>query len=102
MRVGVFLLGLTFVALGLALSVLPGPFTIPFVLLGLVVWALEFAWAERWLDRARRQSRTAWADAKAHPWRAGLVTSGGILLLVVGLVLMSRYDLLNHAKSVIS
>ncbi|MDX6216108.1 MAG: hypothetical protein QOG99_1692 [Frankiales bacterium] len=101
-RVGVFLLGLAFIALGLALSVLPGPFTIPFVLLGLVVWALEFAWAERWLDRARRQSRSAWEDAKAHPWRAGLVTGGGILLLVVGLVLMSRYDLLNHAKSVIS
>lgn len=101
-RVSVFLLGLAFILLGLALSVLPGPLTIPPVLLGLVIWALEFAWAERWLDRARRQALEAWDAAHAHPWRAGLVTGGGLALLVVGLLLASKYELVDHAKSVLS
>ena len=101
-RVSVFLLGLAFILLGLALSVLPGPLTIPPVLLGLVIWALEFAWAERWLDRARRQALEAWDAAQAHPWRAGLVTGGGLVLLVVALVLASKYELMDHAKSVLS
>ncbi len=98
-RVAVFLLGLALIALGLVLSVLPGPFTIPFVLLGLVVWALEFAWAERWLEKAKGQAHDAWDDAKAHPLKAGLVTGGGILVLVAALVLASRFDLVDHAKS---
>lgn len=98
-RVAVFLAGLFFVLLGLALSVLPGPLTIPFVLLGLVIWAAEFAWAERLVDRARNQAREAWEAARAHPWRAGLVTGGGVVLLVVGLVLASRYELLDRARS---
>jgi drug/metabolite transporter (DMT)-like permease len=95
----VFLIGLFFILLGLALSVLPGPLTIPPVLLGLVIWAAEFAWAERLVDRAKRQAQEAWEAARAHPWRAGLVTGGGVVLLVVGLVLASRYDLLDRATS---
>lgn len=98
-RVAVFLLGLFFILLGLALSVLPGPLTIPPVLLGLVIWAAEFAWAERLVDRAKKQAREAWSAARAHPWRAGLVTGGGVVLLVVALVLASRYELVDHARS---
>ena len=101
-RVVVFCLGLFFILLGLALSVLPGPLTIPFVLLGLVIWAAEFAWAERLVDRARGQAQDAWDAARAHPWRASLVTGGGIVLLVVALVLASRYDLLDRAKSLVT
>lgn len=101
-RVTVFLLGLFFILLGLALSVLPGPLTIPPVLLGLVIWSLEFAWADRWVSRARAQAEQAWEAAKAHPWRAGLVTGGGILLLVVGLVLASKYELLDRAKALVT
>ncbi|MCU1602300.1 MAG: hypothetical protein JWO22_3009 [Frankiales bacterium] len=100
-RVAVFTLGLAFIALGLVLSVLPGPFTIPFLLLGLLTWALEFAWAERWLDKAKSQARDAWDDARAHPFKASLVTGGGIVLLLVGIVLASRYGLVDHAKSLV-
>jgi Putative transmembrane protein (PGPGW) len=39
----------------LLLSVLPGPFTIPLVILGLVVLGLEFAWAQRTLERVKEQ-----------------------------------------------
>lgn len=100
-KTGVFLLGLAFIALGAVLSVLPGPFTIPFLLLGLVVWALEFTWAERWLDKAKTSARAAWDDAREHPLKAGVVTGGGIAVLVVALVLASRYDLVEHARSLV-
>ncbi len=40
---------------GLALLVLPGP-GIPLVILGLVILASEFAWAERTLHQVRRRS----------------------------------------------
>ena len=100
-RVTVFLVGLFFIVLGLALSVLPGPLTIPPVLLGLVIWALEFAWAERLLDRARGKAQEAWAAARAHPWRAGVVSGGGVVLLVVALLLASRFDLMDRATSLV-
>jgi hypothetical protein len=100
-RVTVFLLGLFFVLLGLALSVLPGPLTLPPVLLGLIIWALEFAWAERLLDRARGKAQEAWQVARAHPWRAGMVSGGGLVLLVVALLLASRYELFEHARSLL-
>jgi len=50
----VLLIGSTLILTGLLLIVLPGPFTLPFLVLGLVVLALEFAWAETLLIRVRR------------------------------------------------
>lgn len=50
--------GGTLVVIGLLLMVLPGP-GIPVLLLGLVVLATEFAWAQRVLHRVRRQSSAA-------------------------------------------
>src|SRR3954469_19862397 len=44
-------LGLLLVLLGLATGWLPGPGGIPLVLLGLAVWASEFAWAHRLMLR---------------------------------------------------
>jgi hypothetical protein len=98
----VFLVGLSFILLGLALSVLPGPLTIPPVLLGLVIWALEFDFAERWVDKAKDQAQDAWESAKRHPWRAGVVTGSGFLLLGVGLFLASKYELVDRAKDLVS
>jgi hypothetical protein len=101
-KVGVFALGAAFIALGLALSVLPGPFTIPPILVGLLIWALEFEFAQGWLDRAQAHARETWAAARAHPYRAGLVTGSGIALLVAGLLLALRWNLLERAGDVIS
>jgi hypothetical protein len=51
-----FSVGSFLVVLGLALVVLPGPFTMPLVIAGLIVLALEFAWAERLLVKAKHHA----------------------------------------------
>lgn len=51
----VSVIGSTLIVIGLLLSVLPGPFTIPLVILGLLVLGLEFAWAQRTLERVKVQ-----------------------------------------------
>ena len=49
----VLLVGSTLIVTGLVLIVIPGPFTMPLLVLGLVVLAAEFAWAESLLIRVR-------------------------------------------------
>ena len=49
----VLLIGSTLILTGLLLIVLPGPFTMPLLVLGLIVLALEFAWAENLLAQVR-------------------------------------------------
>ena len=51
-----FTVGSTLVLCGLALVVLPGPFTMPLVIGGLIVLALEFAWAETLLIKAKHHA----------------------------------------------
>jgi hypothetical protein len=51
----VSVIGSTFIITGLLLIVRPGPFTMPLLILGLVVLALEFAWAESMLIKVRAQ-----------------------------------------------
>ena len=77
-RVGVFVIGLLFVLLGLALTVLPGPLTIPPVLAGLWVWSTEFAWAARFFAVFARKARDAWQHARQHPVSSAGVTVGGL------------------------
>jgi len=48
-----FSVGSFLVLAGLVLIVLPGPFTMPLVIAGLFVLAIEFAWAERFLAKAK-------------------------------------------------
>jgi uncharacterized membrane protein YbaN (DUF454 family) len=49
----VLVIGFTLILLGAALVVLPGPFTMPLIILGLVVLAVEFTWAESLLTKAK-------------------------------------------------
>mgnify|MGYP003296489868 CR=1 FL=1 len=64
LKLAVFALGAFFVLLGIALVVLPGPLTIPPILLGVYIWSTEFAWADRLRDRAVDSGREAWAAAR--------------------------------------
>jgi hypothetical protein len=95
----VLLVGGVFIAIGIVLVVLPGPLTIPPVLLGLYIWSTEFAWAERWRARAAIQGRAAWLAARRRPVHATAVTASGLVLLVVGLLAVRRYDVVDRVMS---
>ncbi|MEI6361399.1 MAG: PGPGW domain-containing protein [Actinomycetes bacterium] len=56
--------GSTLVVIGLALLVLPGP-GIPILILGLIVLATEFAWAELVLRKVKQHSTDAVGKARA-------------------------------------
>jgi hypothetical protein len=58
-RMIVLVVGLSIVGLGLVLVVLPGPWTIPLVLLGLAILASEFVWARLLLQRAKGYANKA-------------------------------------------
>lgn len=66
-RVIVLVIGLTVLALGAALIVLPGP---AFVVIpvGLAILATEFEWARRWLHQIKVGARTL-VDRNRHPLR---------------------------------
>ena len=97
-RVGVFLAGLLCVALGFALAVLPGPLTIPPMLLGLWVWSTEFEWARRFFAAFRRKARDAWAHARQHPVSSLAVTVGGLAAAAVAVWAIGHFSLVERAR----
>jgi hypothetical protein len=84
-RAAVFLAGLLCIVTGLALTVLPGPLTIPPILLGLYVWSTEFSWARRLFGVFWIKGRRAWKHAGQHPLGAGAVTVGGLLVAAIAM-----------------
>ena len=101
LKVAVFVLGLLFILLGLALAALPGPLTIPPILLGVWIWSSEFAWADRLLERAKRSAQEAWENAKRRPVVSALVTVSGVVALGVGIYLANRYELVARARDIV-
>ena len=93
----VFLLGAAFIATGLALVVLPGPLTLPPILVGLAIWSLEFDFAQSLLDRAKVAAQKAWDEATEHPWRSGIISGTGLVLAVVAGIAAVQYDLVDRA-----
>ncbi len=101
LQVLVFLLGLVFILVGIALAALPGPLTIPPILLGVYIWSTEFAWADRLLERAKKSAREAWRKAKERPVLSGLITLSGLVALGVGIYLAGRYELVARAREIV-
>ena len=97
-RVGVFVVGLLFVLLGIALTALPGPLTIPPVLLGLWVWSTEFEWARRLFASFRRKASDTWKHAKQHPVSSTVVTVGGLVLAAGAFWAVGHFELVDRAK----
>ena len=100
-RVGVFVVGLLFILAGFALAVLPGPLTIPPVLLGLYIWSTEFAWAKRFFDAFAVKAKEAWAQAKEHPVKATIITVGGILAAIAVVWAVNHYELVAKGREAI-
>ena len=96
-RVAVFIAGLFFVLLGIALTVLPGPLTIPPVLAGLWIWSTEFEWARRFFAAFRRKARDAWRHARQHPVSSAAVTVGGLALAAGVFWAVGHYQLIDRA-----
>jgi len=100
-RVSVFVAGLACIAAGLALAVLPGPLTIPPVLLGLWIWSTEFAFAARFFDSFKDKARDAWAHAKEHPRSSAAVTLGGLVLAAAALWAVGHFHLVDKTTQAI-
>ena len=100
-RVGVFLAGLLCVAVGIALAVLPGPLTIPPVLLGLWIWSSEFAWAKKLFTSFQRKANDAWAHARRHPVSSAVITVGGLALAGAVFWAVGHYELVDKAKDAV-
>jgi len=101
-RLGVFVAGFLFIGLGIALMALPGPLTIPPVLVGLWIWSTEFAFAERFFDRAKDKANDAWEHAKAHPRSSAIVSGGGLVAAIVAAWAVTHFGLVDQAKNAIS
>jgi uncharacterized protein (TIGR02611 family) len=81
--------GFTVLAAGMAMLVLPGP-GIPVMVIGLALLALEFAWAERMLERAvDRMERARRSAAEASRWQkvfGGLALATALAAVVVAVL----------------
>lgn len=98
-RIAVFVAGLLFVFLGIALTVLPGPLTIPPILVGLWVWSTEFQWAARFFATFKRKAQDAWKHTRQHPVSSLAVTVGGLAAAGAAFWAVGRYDLVNQATT---
>jgi hypothetical protein len=100
-RVAVFAAGLLCIALGLALAVLPGPLTIPPVLLGLWIWSTEFRFARRFFDAFKEKAREAWDNAKRHPRSSSAVTLGGLVGAGAAVWAVSHFELIARGQDAV-
>ena len=77
--------GFTVLLAGLAMLVLPGP-ALAVIPIGLFLLALEFQWAENWLERSIHQADKAKQRAAETSTLTRIVTAGGTVLGIAGFV----------------
>src|SRR3954447_16537620 len=84
LKIGIGALGSLVIALGIILIPFPGPGW-AIVILGLAIWALEFAWAKRLLDFTKRNVKawTSWIGRQSLPVRAVLGIVGMIFVAAI-------------------
>ena len=97
-RIGVFVVGLLCVMLGIAMAVLPGPLTIPPVLLGLWIWSTEFDWANSFFDSFKGKARDAWANSRRHPVSSAVITVGGLAAAGVAFWAVGHFGLVDRIQ----
>lgn len=101
LQAAALVIGVAFIVLGFVLVILPGPLTIPPILVGLYVLSLEFDWADRLFQRAQDSGRKAWASAKAKPVSSALITLGGLVLAGAAIWAVGHYELVAKAKDAV-
>jgi hypothetical protein len=100
-RVGVFVTGLLFIALGFALAILPGPLTIPPVLIGLWIWSTEFRFAQRLFGSFKHKAQEAWHHARLHPVGSTAITVGGLAAAGAAAWAISHFQLIAKGQEAI-
>lgn len=92
-RIGFAIVGFLVLAAGLVMLVTPGP-GIPVIILGLAMLALEFAWAERWLERLLDRAEQAVDQVtKGSPLRRAAVLGAGAVAVLAILVMAVVWDI---------
>ncbi len=83
----VLTIGITLLTIGAALVILPGPFTLPFVIAGIAVLSSEFVWAARLLERGKATagSTMGWVGRVPTP---ALIA---IVVLLIGAIAAAGY-----------
>jgi uncharacterized protein (TIGR02611 family) len=92
-RFGIAAFGFIVVLVGLAMLVLPGPGLLV-IAIGLGVLALEFAWAERLLERVIDQvERAADQVTKGSPVRRAALLVVGVLVVAASIAALFIWDI---------
>ena len=85
--------GFVVLAAGVVMLVTPGP-GIPVIILGLGMLALEFAWAERWLERlVTRAEQAVDQVTKGSPARQAALLAVGAIAVVASVVMVIFWDI---------
>jgi uncharacterized membrane protein YbaN (DUF454 family) len=100
-KVVLFVAGLLLIITGLVLVVLPGPLTIPPILLGLWLWSLEFEFARHWLHPIKVKGGQAWEQAKEKPVHTTVVTVLGLIGAAVLVWVTFRYHFVARGRDVV-
>ena len=92
-RIGFAALGFIVLTAGIVMLVTPGP-GIAAIVLGLAMLALEFAWAERWLERiADRVEQAAEEVRQSSPAKQVALIAAGVLSVAAYIVMIVLWDI---------
>jgi uncharacterized protein (TIGR02611 family) len=92
-RIAFAVVGFVVLAAGVVMLVTPGP-GIPVIILGLGMLALEFAWAERWLERLLARAEQAVDQVtQGSPLRRAALLAAGALAVVAIVVMVVFWDI---------
>lgn len=90
-RLMVLILGVAVLFAGLAMLVLPGPGVIV-IILGLVILATEFAWAERLLDRTTATAAGAASKVTDNNTGRAALALSGVAMIIGGIAVAALID----------
>jgi uncharacterized protein (TIGR02611 family) len=92
-RVAFAIAGFLVLLAGLIMLVTPGP-GIPVIILGLGMLALEFAWAERWLERFLEKAEAAVEQvSQGSPLQRAALVGVGALAVIALIAIMIFWDI---------
>lgn len=90
-RLMVLIFGVAVLVAGLAMLALPGPGLLV-IILGLVILATEFAWAERLLDRTTTSAAGAASRVTDNNTGRAALALSGVAMIVGGITVAALFD----------